>query len=144
MKVNKLIVAILGLSLLLIGFGSATDHGASAPYGNAHYEGMSGNGHHDDYNLNHADQGWNHNDYDWLSGGYNWYPSTYYYNWYYTPQYTYTYLPTYYYTEPVYYDMPVIYHNSNIDPWWGTNIYGFGSTYYSRSSHWTHTGGFGF
>jgi hypothetical protein len=44
----------------------------------------------------------------------------------------------------VYYNMPVVYHNSYIDPWWGANIYGFGSTYYSSSSHWTYKSGFGF
>jgi hypothetical protein len=130
MKVNKLIVAVLGLSLLFIGCGSAIDH-VTSTYG-----------HQGDHNLNHGDRSWNHNDHDWLSGGSYWYPSTYYYNWYYTPQYTYTY-PTYYYTEPVYYNMPVVYHDWDIDPWWGANIYGFGSTYYS-SSHWTYKGGFGF
>jgi hypothetical protein len=130
-KVNKLIVAVLGLSLLFIGCGSAIDHVTQG----------STYGHQDDHNWNHADQGWNHNDHDWLSSGSYWYPSTYYYN-YYTPQYTY--YPTYYYTQPVYYNMPVVYHNSYIDPWWGANIYGFGSTYYSSSSHWTYKSGFGF
>ena len=125
MKVNKLIVAVLGLSLLFIGCGSAIDH-VTSTYG-----------HQGDHNLNHDDRGWNHNGHDWLSGGSYWYPSTYYY----TPLYTYTY-PTYYYTEPVYYNVPVVY-NSYIDPWWGANIYGFGSTYYSSSSHWTYNGGFG-
>ena len=51
---------------------------------------------------------------------------------------------TRHYTQPVYYNMPVVYHNSYIDPWWGANIYGFGSTYYSSSSHWTYKSGFGF
>ena len=129
MNVNKLIVAVLGLSLLFIGCGSAIDH-VTSTYG-----------HQGDHNLNYDDRGWNHNGHDWLSGGSYWYPSTYYYN-YYTPLYTYTY-PTYYYTEPVYYNVPVVY-NSYIDPWWGANIYGFGSTYYSSSSHWTYNGGFGF
>ena len=129
MNVNKLIVAVLGLSLLFIGCGSAIDH-VTSTYG-----------HQGGHNLNHDDRGWNHNGHDWLSGESYWYPSTYYYN-YYTPLYTYTY-PTYYYTEPVYYNVPVVY-NSYIDPWWGANIYGFGSTYYSSSSHWTYNGGFGF
>jgi hypothetical protein len=141
-KVNKLIVAVLGLSLLFIGCGSAMDHPMT--YENANYGGGSSYGHHDDHNLNHDDQGWNHNGHDWLSGGYNWYPSTYYYN-YYTPLYTYTYYPTYYYTEPMYYNMPFVYHDRDIDPWWGANIYGFGSTYsYSSSSHWAYNGGYGF
>lgn len=130
MNVNKLIVAVLGLSLLFIGCGSAIEHGTSTY------------GHQGDHNLNHDDRGWNHNGHDWLSGGSYWYPSTYYYS-YYTPLYTYTY-PTYYYTEPVYYNMPVVY-NSYIDPWWGANIYGLGSTYYySSSAHWTYKSGFGF
>jgi hypothetical protein len=129
-KVNRLIVAVLGLSLLFVGCGSAIEHGTMY-------------GHPDDHNLNHGDRDWNHNGYDWLSGGYYLYPSTYYYN-YYTPMYTYTY-PTYYYTEPVYYNTPIVYHNSYLDPWWGANIYGFGSTYYySSSSHWTYNGGYGF
>jgi hypothetical protein len=140
-KANKLIVAVLGLSLLFIGCVSATDH--SMNYGNANYDGMSGHGHHDDQNLNHADRGWNHNGYDWLSGGYYPYYSTYYYNGYYTPQYTYTYYPTYYYTEPVYYNTPVVYHDWDMYPW-GPNFYGFGKTYYSSSSHWTYGGGYGF
>jgi hypothetical protein len=144
-KVNKLIVAVLGLSLLFIGCGSATDH-----YGNANYGGMSSSGPHDDHNLNHDGHGWNHNGYDWLSGGSYWYPSTYNYN-YYTP-YNYNYYTPYnynyytpLYTEPVYYNMPVVYHNWDVDPWWGANIYGFGSTYYySSSSHWNYNGGYGF
>lgn len=138
MKVNKLIVAVLGLSLLFTGCVSAIEHGTSTY------------GHSDDNNLNHGDRGskhddhgWNHNDHDWLSGGYYSYPSTHYYN-YYTPLYTYTYYPTYYYTEPVYYNMPVVYHDWDIDPWWGANIYGFGSAYYSSSSHWTYKSGLGF
>jgi hypothetical protein len=149
-KAIKLIVAILGLSLLLVACGSATAHGGtSMPYGNAYYEGQSSYGHHDD-NLNHNDQSWNHNDrnwnhngYDWLSpGGYYWYPTTYYYNSYYTPYYTNTYHPTYYYTEPVY-NTPVVYHDWGMDPWWGANVYGFDSTYYYGSSHWTYNRGFG-
>ena len=139
-KASKLIVAVLGLSLFLIGFGSATDHGTSTPYGNAYNEGKSSYGHHDDHNLNHDEHGWNH---DWLSSGYYSYPSTYYYN-YYTPPYTNMYYPTYYYTEPVYYNMPVAYHGWDVDPWWGANFDGFGSTYYSSSSHWTYNSGYGF
>jgi hypothetical protein len=126
--------------LFFIGCGSATDH----IYGNADNVGMSTHPHHDDQGWNNDGHGWNHNGYDWLSGGSYWYPSTYYYDWYYTPQYTYTYYPRYYYTEPVYYYMPVVYHDWNIDPWWGANIYGFGSTYYRSSSNWNYNGGYGF
>lgn len=136
MKVNKLIVAVLGLSLLFTGCVSAIEHGTST-YGHSDDHNLN----HGDRDWNHGDRDWNHNDHDWLSGGYYSYPSTYYYN-YYTPLYTYTYYPTYYYTEPVYYNMPVVYHNSASYPWWGGNIYGFGSTYYSSSSHWTYKSGF--
>lgn len=139
-KVIKLMMAILALGLFLVASGSARDaYSSSSPVST--YEGTTSGHHNDDHN-------WKHNDHDWLSpgGSHFGYPTTYYYDWYYTtPTYTYTYYPTYYYptyyyTTPVY--PPVVYHDWDLDPWWG---YGFGGNYYyTSSSHWTYSGGYGF
>jgi hypothetical protein len=149
-KAIKLIVAVLGLSLLLVACGSAINHETSPPYGKSYYEGKSSYGHyddkfnHNDHSWNYDDRNWDHNGYDWLSPGgyysYYRYPTTsYYYNSYFTPIipiYTNTYFQTY----------PVVYHDWDMDPWWGANVYGFGSTgsYYYSGSHWTYNSGFGF
>ena len=81
---------------------------------------------------------------DWLNPGgihsYSWwYPTHYKSSWY--PTYSYTYYPTYYYSTPVvyptYYYDPVVY-----DPWYATNVYGWGgSSYYTSSWSWSRYGG---
>jgi hypothetical protein len=138
-KAIKLMTAILALGLVLVAYGSAIDYGHHGGDPSPDY---ASDGKHD--------HDWHH-DYDWLSpGGYYswWYPTTYYYDWYYTPTYTYAYYPTTYYystpayyTTPVYYSTPVVYYDW-VDPWWATNVYGFGGIthYYS----WTYHSGFGF
>ena len=83
---------------------------------------------------------------DWLNPGgihsYSyWYPTYYESSWY--PTYSYTYYPTYYYSKPVvyptYYYDPVVY-----DPWYATNVYGWGgSSYYTSSWSWSRYGGCG-
>ena len=163
-KVIKLMMAILALDLFLVAYGSAIDYGEGyafyegqsdygpgsiAPtYGDAQTLGdISGSsatgsryGHHDDNDWRHGDRKWQHDNYDWLSPGgsyYWWHPTSYNYDWYYTP--------TYYYSTPVYYTAPVVYYDWNIDPWWGDHIYGFGGTsYYTSSTHWSYTSGFGY
>lgn len=141
MKTIKLLVAFLGLSLLMVTCGSATDHGDSSQFGNGLYEGRPGHGH-DDGGLNHIDHDWNNHPHDWLSpGGYYYTYPTAYYGWYSAPYYTYTYYPPYYYTTPV--STPVAYYDWDLDPWWGTSVYGFGTTYYYSGSHWGYGSGIG-
>ncbi len=98
---------------------------------------------HDKHNHQNYNNYNNHHNYyyDWLSPGSLYWTYSYpvYYNYYYTPY------PQYYYTAPVthYYTWyPTVY---NWDPWYATNVYGFGSTTYSYSSSWSyHSGGFFF
>jgi len=128
-------LSILALGML-IAIGAAFD-GSQHPDGDHH-----------DFGGDHQDFG-GHKYHDWLNPGgyysYSWgYPNYYSYSWY--PTYTYTY-PTYYYTAPVtyptytYYTDPVVY-----DPWYATNVYGWGGAtyYYSSSWSWSHRGGFFF
>ncbi|MBN1236152.1 MAG: hypothetical protein JW999_08910 [Methanotrichaceae archaeon] len=111
---------------------------------------QSHNGDHKDFGDRGGDRHdfGGHGYYDWLNpGGYYsysyWYPTYYSYSY---PAYTYTY-PTYYYTAPVvyptysYYYDPVVY-----DPWYATNVYGWGGAtyYYSNSWSWSTRGGFYF
>ncbi len=150
-KATKLTMSILALGLMLIAYGSAIDYenpegGPSPNYAFDSPQQHDGQQYHDGSSYHH--------EYDWLSpGGYynSWYyyPTTYYYDWYYTPAYTYTYYPTYYYTTPVYYtaptyySTPVVYYDW-IDPWWATNVYGYGSVTHYSSSSWTYHSGYGY
>jgi len=96
---------------------------------------------------------------DWLNpGGYyytSWYYPTYTNYWYY-PTYTYYWYPEYTYTYPAYYNpAPVVnpavpvyttYYPDPLvyDPWYATNVYGWGGVtyYYTSSWTWSSHGGF--
>ena len=134
-------LSILALGML-VAVGAAFD-------GSSHESGSHGGDHHDNHDFG------SHPYYDWLNpGGYSSY------SWYTYPAYTYTYpaytytyptytYPSYYYTAPApvvyptynYYYDPVVY-----DPWYATNVYGWGGAtyYYSNSWSWSHNGGFFF
>jgi hypothetical protein len=127
-------LSILALGML-VAVGSALDDIASSDF-------SSHGGDHRD-GGDHSDFG-GHMQHDWLNPGgihsYSyWYPTYYEPSWY--PTYSYTYYPTYYYTTPVvyptYYYDPVVY-----DPWYATNVYGWGgSSYYTSSWSWSRHGG---
>jgi hypothetical protein len=142
MRTIKIIVGILGLSLLLCAFGSVADQGTTSQLGKSQFEGKGGHGQ-DGWDQGPIDHDWNSNDRDWKNGGHHWnnerdwlssgghywYPKDFYYTWYTQPYYYNTYYPTYYYTEPVYPSFS--YHDSYLDPWWNANTYSFSTTYYS-------------
>ncbi|HNX38986.1 MAG TPA: hypothetical protein PKK11_00270 [Methanothrix sp.] len=153
-KSIKLILSILALGILVAVGAAYDDHGGDhGGYGD-HGGDYGGYGDHDGMG-DHSGRG-GHDTFDgraggkyidWLNpGGYyyytSWYYPTYSYSWY--PAYTYNY-PAYYYTEPVvyptYYYDPVVY-----DPWYATNVYGWGGAtyYYTNSWTWSNHGGFFF
>jgi len=130
-------------------FESAPRDGGPDGFGG--HDGFDGRGGHDGFDGrgdNHDFGG--HKYYDWLNPGgytytYSWgYPS--YYSSYWYPTYTYTY-PTYYYTTPVVYPTYTTYYDPVVyDPWYATNVYGWGgaSYYYSSSWSWSTHGGYFF
>jgi hypothetical protein len=129
-------LSILALGML-IAVGAAYDETDSSDFSSR------GGDHHDfgDSDRHFGDRDKHH---DWLNPGgihsYSyWYPTYYKSSWY--PTYSYTYYPTYYYSTPVvyptYYYDPVVY-----DPWYATNVYGWGgSSYYTSSWSWSRYGG---
>ncbi|MDD2835644.1 MAG: hypothetical protein PHY05_05785, partial [Methanothrix sp.] len=121
-------------------FKSAPRDGGPDGFGG--HDGFDGRGDNHDFG--------GHRYYDWLNPGgytytYSWgYPS--YYSSYWYPTYTYTY-PTYYYTTPVVYPTYTTYYDPVVyDPWYATNVYGWGgaSYYYSSSWSWSTHGGYFF
>jgi hypothetical protein len=136
-------LSVLALGML-IAVGAAI---GGAPYAEQNYEQPHNGGYHGD---NNNFDGFN-NHYDWLNTGgyypygfYQTYPYSYYptYNYptYNYPTYTY---PTYTYPAPVVYN-PYAY-DPVYDPWYATNVYGWGGATYYYSSSWSwssHHGGF--
>ena len=132
-KAIKLMLFVLILGML-VASGAAREGADTQPPGGGH-------------NNDGQSHDWGHNNdfghYDWLnpggvthsySGWNNYYPYTYpnyYYNYPgYYPTYTY---PTNYYTTPTVY--PTYYYN--YDPWWATNVYGWGGATYHYSNSWS-------
>jgi hypothetical protein len=113
-------------------------------------DGFGGHGVHDGFDGRGDNHDFGSHRYnDWLNpGGYS-----YTYSWGYPSYYPNYWYPTYTYTYPTYYTTPVVYPTYNYyydpvvyDPWYATNVYGWGgaSYYYSSSWSWSNHGGYFF